>query len=178
MSIQIVPVGDIDPAVLNMLQQELGRVFNQEVPVGRSMSLPTDAFNPRRNQYAAEIVLHTVSEHTRPTGSDRTVAVVDADLYVQSLNFVFGLAGGRTALFSLHRLRQSFYNLPENPVIFYRRVLTEAIHELGHTYGLEHSSDSSSVMFFSNSIEDTDRKGPEFNKAEKERLIQLGAIRQ
>ncbi|HZD42681.1 MAG TPA: hypothetical protein VE134_01350, partial [Methanomicrobiales archaeon] len=72
MSIQIVPVGDIDPAVLNMLQQELGRVFNQEVLVGRSMSLPTDAFNPRRNQYTAETILHAVSEHTHPTGYDRT----------------------------------------------------------------------------------------------------------
>jgi archaemetzincin len=35
----------------------------------------------------------------------------------------------------------------------------EAVHELGHTLGMEHCPDRSCVMYFSNSLADTDRKG-------------------
>ena len=37
--------------------------------------------------------------------------------------------------------------------------MKEAVHELGHTLGLEHCPDRSCVMYFSNSLADTDRKG-------------------
>jgi len=38
----------------------------------------------------------------------------------------------------------------------------EAVHEVGHTLGLAHCTNSSCVMFFSNSILDTDRKKSAF----------------
>lgn len=61
-----------------------------------------------------------------------------------------------------NELRQEFYNLPRDQGLFHKRVLTEAVHELGHTYGLGHCKNLRCVMFFSNSLVDTDRKGPEF----------------
>jgi archaemetzincin len=36
------------------------------------------------------------------------------------------------------------------------------VHELGHTVGLPHCSDSRCVMHFSNCLEDTDQKGTSF----------------
>jgi archaemetzincin len=39
-----------------------------------------------------------------------------------------------------------------------RRAATEAIHELGHTFGLRHCSRPSCVMWFSNTLAETDRK--------------------
>ncbi len=42
------------------------------------------------------------------------------------------------------------------------RVVKEAIHELGHTYGLGHCRDARCIMYFSNSLLDTDRKGAAF----------------
>jgi archaemetzincin len=43
--------------------------------------------------------------------SERVLRLVDLDLYVPDLNFVFGLADppGRRAVIALPRLRQSFY---------------------------------------------------------------------
>jgi archaemetzincin len=35
----------------------------------------------------------------------------------------------------------------------------EAVHELGHTLRLAHCSNAGCVMYFSNSLDDTDRKG-------------------
>ena len=45
---------------------------------------------------------------------------------------------GRKALISLKRLRQEFYSLPRNENLFRERAVKEAVHELGHTYGLKH----------------------------------------
>lgn len=77
---------------------------------------------------------------------------------------VFGEAelGGYFAIISLARLRQSFYGLPEDKHLFLERTIKEAVHELGHTYGLSHCPDPECVMHFSNSLMDTDRKKPSF----------------
>ena len=95
---------------------------------------------------------------------EKILGIVDHDLFVPELNFVFGQADLKAAVISLPRLRQTFYRSPEDPNLFPQRVFTEAVHELGHTYGLEHCGNSQCVMFFSNSIVVTDRKGPEFCK--------------
>jgi len=96
------------------------------------------------------------------TAYEKILGIVDHDLYVPELNFVFGEASRIAAVISLTRLRQGFYHLPENRSLFHQRILTEAVHELGHTYGLRHCENPRCVMFFSNSLMDTDRKGPAF----------------
>jgi archaemetzincin len=74
------------------------------------------------------------------------------------LNFVFGEADARLgiAVFSLARLHTPDRNH------FVHRAATEAIHELGHTFGLTHCDDVRCVMWFSNTLAETDRKGTEF----------------
>ena len=88
------------------------------------------------------------------------MGLADADCYAPGLNFVFGQAtlGGQEACVARLRLRPSFYGLPENLPLFRRRVLKEAVRELGHTWGLGHCSDGQCVMVFSNTLQDTDAK--------------------
>jgi len=86
------------------------------------------------------------------------------DIFAPGLNFVFGEADitGKRALISLQRLRQEFYGLPKNENLFQERALKEAVHELGHIYGLKHCFNLTCVMHFSNSLRDTDLKGWDF----------------
>jgi archaemetzincin len=83
------------------------------------------------------------------------LAVTEADLYANDLNFVLGMAQspGRTAVISLYRLAWETDQETRR-----MRALKEAVHELGHTLGLAHCPDAGCVMHFSNTLVDTDRK--------------------
>jgi archaemetzincin len=84
------------------------------------------------------------------------------DLFTPGMNFVFGVAGTGRALISTFRLRPELHGIPPNPRVYRWRVITEAVHELGHALGLPHCEYPGCVMYFSTWIGDTDRKGPGF----------------
>ncbi len=170
MGILLVPVGKVEQRILERLRNGLPKVFNQEVSIGKELPVPEDAYHKKRNQYLSTKILRTLMEQKEFTPYEKVLGVVDRDLYVPELNFVFGEASERVAVISLTRLRQEFYHLPEDPPLFEKRALTEAVHELGHTYGLGHCRDSHCVMFFSNSLRDTDRKGVDFCRRCKSKL--------
>lgn len=157
----IVPVGDVEPGLLEELRKALGEKFFMPFSIGRPMDIPEEAYDPGRGQYHSPTILN-ILRHERE--GKKVLGVIDRDLYVPELNFVFGEAElrGRVALISVTRLRQGFYGLPEDDAIFFERVLKEAVHELGHTCGFGHCKDPGCVMFFSNSLADTDRKGSSF----------------
>jgi len=66
------------------------------------------------------------------------------------------------AVISLARLRPEFYGSPPDAPLLLKRAVKEAIHELGHTHGLGHCRDPRCIMCFSNTLHDTDVKGPGF----------------
>ena len=59
------------------------------------------------------------------------------------LSFVYGQAQleGQVAVVSLARLRPEFHGLLPDAAVLERRAATEAVHELGHTFGLVHCLD-------------------------------------
>ena len=162
--IYLVPFGSVDEFILKSLDKRLEKTFNSEVERSQKMKLPKDAFSPTRNQYYCPHFLDGLRRQIHPGPRDKVLGITDVDLYVHGLNFVFGQAelNGRFAVISLARLRQSFYGLAENKDLFTERAIKEAVHELGHTFGLEHCSDPECVMHFSNSLMDTDRKKASF----------------
>ena len=72
------------------------------------------------------------------------LGVTDVDLAIPMLSFLFGQAqlDGRVAVVSLCRLHQEFYGLPADRGLLRERTVKEVLHELGHTFGLAHCSDS------------------------------------
>jgi len=162
MAILLGPIGEIDQKVIQVLKDDLNKVFKKPVVIGKGMAEPDYAYHKKRNQYLSTTILNALMEQKEYAPYEKILGIVDRDLFVPELNFVFGQASQRVAIISLTRLRHAFYNLPEDQILFRRRVLTEAVHELGHTYGLGHCGNPRCVMFFSNSLTDTDRKGSEF----------------
>jgi archaemetzincin len=169
--IVLVPIGEVEKGILESLRRPLTEAFGQRTIVGNGIKLVESSWNQRRGQHLASVLL---AELAPPDSGDRLLGVIDVDIFAHGLNFVFGEADviGRRAIISLKRLRQEFYGLTKNENLFQERTLKEAVHELGHTYGLKHCSNPTCVMHFSNSLHDTDLKGWNFCPACKVRLNQ------
>lgn len=175
MIIEIITIGEVERPLLEDLARELTKTYAPLVEsclIGASLQMPPAAYNARRSQYDADLILDRVLH--RITGENRVLALLTADLYTSShnLNFIFGQAQypGRVALVSLCRLDPTFYGAQPNRKLFLRRATKEAIHELGHTFGLGHCANQSCVMSFSNSILDVDEKKPTFCKTCRRKL--------
>ena len=153
MRIAIQPFGQVPQTIIEELAEDL-RGFPAEIGVDVLLSLPENAYESGRGQYRADAFL----EMCERQAGDRVLGVTSVDLYAEPLNFVFGQAevAGRAAVISIARLVHA------NRVLFRGRIAKEAVHELGHTFGLTHCSDDTCVMRFSNSLADTDLKGKEF----------------
>ncbi len=170
MGIVLIAVGKVDPSIIGLLKNDLEKSFKRPVFIGRGMPEPHYAYDRKRNQYLSTSILNAIIKEEDYAHYEKILGIVDHDLFVPELNFVFGEASTKAAVISLTRLREEFYNLPENKSLFYKRILTEAVHELGHTYGLSHCKNPYCVMFFSNSLIDTDRKGYNFCRECRDRL--------
>jgi archaemetzincin len=161
--ISLMPVGQVDHALLEPLAEALTRRLNVACSI-QPEGLEADfAFNPMRRQYHSTEILKKILQ--KPQGDTwKVLGVTEMDLYIPVLTFVFGeaqLADGG-AVVSAHRLRQEFYGMPTDPELLHERLLKEALHELGHTYGLRHCHDYTCVMSASNGVERIDLKNAEF----------------
>ena len=161
--ILIIPMGSADPTILNAISASLEKNFHCMVETGAELHIPLTSYDSKRKQYRSTAMLETLRGMIQ-RDEDRVLGVIDADLFVPGLNFVFGEADASAgvAVISLTRLRQEFYGLRRNARLFQDRAVKESIHELGHTCGLGHCRDPHCIMHFSNSLSDTDEKGPEF----------------
>ena len=166
------PVGAVDPNTIAFLDCELGSIFGA-AEVRPALEVPTKARVPERGQLEGGSVIAFLPAPEAGEG-DAVLGVIDEDLFVADLNFVFGLAYGSRAIISLARLRQEFYGLSPDPVLFRERAKKEAVHELGHVFGLPHCPDRECVMHFSNSIGEIDFKSSRFCGRCRARLLGAG----
>jgi archaemetzincin len=167
----LIPVGNIEEGILKEIASAAEKAFPFRAEMGHPVDIPENAFNAKRQQYHSTLIIEALSR-LKDHGSDLILGIVDKDLYVPQLNFVFGEADIRRgiAIISLFRLRQEFYRLRPDSRLFIERAIKEAIHEIGHLCGLEHCHEKRCIMYFSNTIRDTDIKGPGFCKSCLKRL--------
>jgi archaemetzincin len=163
MKIGILQIGQFSADVMARLQKGVMKTFPDTVAsvIGDALLVPEGAFDKKRGQYNSSKILDEIRVYATKHGKFNSVlGVVDFDIYISGLNYVFGEAfmPGNAALISLNRLKPEFYGEKSGTNVFPQRVLKEATHELGHTLGLTHCPRSMCVMHFSNSIFDTDKK--------------------
>src|SRR4030042_6320501 len=120
MDILLVAIGEVDHKVIETLKYDLNRVFKKKVLMGKGMPQPDYAFNKKRNQYLSTAILKAMMEKKEYTTYEKILGIIDHDLYVPRLNFVFGEAGSKAAVISLTRLRQEIYHMPEKHPLFSR----------------------------------------------------------
>ena len=163
LTVGILPIGQVDATLLRRIKDGLLTVFPETTCFvsDEQVALPEAAFDKNRRQYRSNQILGIIQSYVaKAKEANRVLGVLDVDIFVPELNFVFGEASflGKAALISLRRLKPEFYRVKADPELYAQRSLKEAVHEVGHTLGLKHCPRSSCVMHFSNSIFDTDKK--------------------
>jgi archaemetzincin len=157
--ITLKPMGDIDQNILDGLKERLEKMFGCPVEIVPEYYNLDDAYIPRLGQYSAETLLYQLYKAGAARGQ-KVLGIVDGDLYVPGGNFVLGLGQlrGRIGLISVSGLRENRFSKLSSEALLLNRVTKEAVHELGHTLGLEHCPDTKCVMYFSVGVNDMDYK--------------------
>ncbi len=153
--IRIIPLGYVAAELVASLAEKLEDRFDfvGGVAVLNAVELPWQCYNSLRHQYNSTCILRHLESRWI------TLGVTEVDMYANGLNFVFGEAelGGSRAVVSTYRLK-----VGASRKLLEERLFKEAVHELGHVFGLRHCNDRRCVMCFSNSVSDVDAKSSEF----------------
>jgi archaemetzincin len=160
--------------IVYSLIQHLSEIFGDIVGINNSSNLlsfsfqtsattmpPAHLYDTRRKQWISDKILDWLLRNHNPDSDTKVLAICNFDAYSGDLNFVLGEAhmGGRVAAIYIPRLRQELYvKKSDINKLVEQRVIKEAVHELGHAFGLTHCEKSRCVMHFSNSLQDTDFK--------------------
>ena len=147
---------------LEHLAAALARTFRTPCRIRPETLDVAFSFDPRRNQYYSTAIIQRLERIADPDA--RVLGVTGCDLYVPVLTFVFGEAqlDGNCAVVSTARLKDEFYGLPAREDLLRQRLVKEAAHELGHTFGLRHCANWRCVMTSSHAVERLDVKEADF----------------
>jgi archaemetzincin len=146
-----------DRDLLEQVRRQVGRTFEAPAVLWDDPARPTGTYDTRRGQHSSTQILRWLAAN-QPPGAMKTLAITDVDLFIPVLTFVYGEAqlGGRAAVVSMARLGDGTARI--SPAMVGARLVKEAVHELGHTFGLTHCRGERCVMTRSVNMAGVDRK--------------------
>ena len=160
-------IGQVDSSILIRLKKNLQWLIKK---YGLKVEIRSNPFFPRKDEYIeierhydGESILKRLEKTLTTHRKNKLIGIIDGDIKGIRKIHLFGITNLKSscALISINRLRGSFYRLYEDNALFELRILKEAVHELGHTFGLKHCKNDC-VMNYSKSLEEVDKRPKEF----------------
>ncbi|HET6437779.1 MAG TPA: archaemetzincin family Zn-dependent metalloprotease [Anaeromyxobacter sp.] len=152
-------IGEAEPdrSLLEHVSRQVARAFRLEVRALVPAGWPRHAYDPHRNQHSSGEILKWLLPLAPPGG--KVLGITDRDLFIPILTYVFGEAqlGGSAAVVSTARLGDELGLV--GPRVARERVVKEAVHELGHCFGLRHCPTVGCVMARCASVHEVDERG-------------------
>lgn len=166
--IKIVPILSPPKFILDEIQKNLENIFGIKTIVDKEIIPNKIHINLIRNQYYASKLLKLLRE-LNLNEAVKILGVISEDIFDEGYNFLFGSAefGGKYAIVSIYRLFDEDLNK------YIERCIKEAVHEVGHLFGLNHCENRVCVMSFSLSVLDVDKKEKFFCKICEMKLRRL-----
>jgi archaemetzincin len=171
--IYVLPLGDENNEYLEGIGENIREQFGLDVVIGEDQGVPQYALHPARNQYNSNLIIKKLLESCPPDAL-KILGVTAFDLFSPIFSFVFGEAQfcGKCAVISSYRLRGNpNQDAASSCPPLAHRLEKEAIHELGHTFGLRHCSDPDCVMNYSGGVQCADRKFAFFCRACRDLML-------
>ncbi len=147
--VKLVTFGDFPEDLATAIAQSLRAELQVEVARLPPMELPPDAYYPPRRRYRADTLLEHLRTHLEgEPPSVKVLGFTTVDISTSARGHfdwgVFGLGdlGGRASVISTFRLRRQARDAEHLRF----RVVTVAIHEVGHTLGLSHCTEDRCAM--------------------------------
>jgi archaemetzincin len=140
----IQPLGPVSNEDLSFIVRALGATFDFRFQRQPEQSMPAEAYYLPRQRYRAELVLEALGRQT----TDRILGVTALDISTTKEPYTdwgiigLGTIGGRTCVISSFRCKQRAPNVRAATV----RLAKTAVHEVGHTLGLEHCPNRGCLM--------------------------------
>jgi len=175
--LELIPAGEVDEALMRALGEELQARLGLGWRIGGVLPLDEAWRDGEAGRYRSVLLIHALLDRPVQDGAERTwrLAIADAALCAAEAGTVFGEAAGEEgcAVVGLAPLRRGS---GADDDVLRARLLTEALHELGHLAGARHCRRASCVMYPSLDIADTDLKGSRFCE-ECARVLEKRGIR-
>jgi archaemetzincin len=146
--IYLLPLGGGVPSVdIELVRVALGAVYSEDVRTLARTELPRSAFYAQRSRYRAEKLLDFLRP-LLPAGGLRIAGITAADISTTKGAVadwgILGLASidGTVCVFSTFRCRRRLRGAEQARV----RFAKTAVHEIGHTFGLDHCPNRGCIM--------------------------------
>jgi archaemetzincin len=156
--IGVVPLGEVPALIPRVIAANITAFYRCPAVVLPERPVPSAAFDERRLQYDAGIIIQALGTGLFADCS-KVVGVISGDIFIPIFNYAYGYAvqGGDLAMVSLFRLNRNVDGSMPPPSLFYERAAKIGLHELGHLFSLFHCDVPECLMHFSGAITDLDK---------------------
>ena len=160
-TIIVSPIGEIPLWMSDTIVKDVGAFFGFSARMKKVLDDIHFAYDAERNQYHSTKILEKL-EKKAPDDCIKIIAITKEDLFIPILTHVYGEAqlGGKACIISIARLIAGLEVEMANKGC--KRIVKEAIHELGHTFDLRHCDDGMCIMHYCRKLDDVDRKSNQF----------------
>jgi archaemetzincin len=146
LSLELIILGSFPAQAILDIESALRYQLGVQVVASKRRELPAEAYYAPRKRYRAERLLASLEQSKRSGIAQLGLTEVDVSTTKGKHEDwgIFGMAsiGGESAVISTSRLRRGH----PTAALYRFRIITTAVHEVGHMLGLDHCTEPRCVM--------------------------------